>query len=337
VSVLEWRTASKLQKSIAFLAVAATFAIPVLTTPPSTSEAGTLNVGAVQGNANAGLFANPDRGSILRNHLEATKLIYKQLKQHKVDVVIWPENASDISPFIDVKAAQTIRNEVDNILGVPLIFGTITSRGQDIYNSSILWKPNQGPVDWYDKKRPVPFAEYVPDRDFWYQLAPDLVGLISRGYTFGTRDGIFELNKEKLGVLICFEIAIDDIGRDLVREGAQVIISQTNNADFGHSDETFQQVAFAKLRAIETGRAVVNISTVGKSVVYAPDGAVIQQLPTFEPGAMVAAVPLRTSLTPAMIFGQYVDLGLNLLALFFIFRAIRHGRLKKSLLRGEGK
>lgn len=337
VVVIEWRKSSNLQRSIALIAVATAFAIPVLTSPPTKVEIGTLRVGAVQGNANAGLFANPDRGSILRNHLEATKQISNQIAQHKVDVVVWPENASDLSPFIDAQAADTIRNEVDHVLGVPLIFGTITSRGEDIYNSSILWKPNKGPVDWYDKKRPVPFAEYVPDRDFWYQLAPDLVGLISRGYTFGTRDGIFLLDKEKLGVLICFEIAIDDIGRDLVHEGAQVIISQTNNADFGHSDETFQQVAFAKLRAIETGRAVVNISTVGKSVIYSPDGTVLKELPTFEPGAMVSTVPLRNSLTPAMVVGQYFDLCVNLLALFFIMQAILTGARKRSLLRGDNR
>jgi apolipoprotein N-acyltransferase len=291
------------------------FAIPALMFIPSNAEAGTLTVGSVQGNANAGLFSNEVRGTILNNHLSASKLLQSLPLRSSMDVVVWPENASDISPLSDIGAAAKITDFVDNKIKVPLILGAISSRGEELYNSSVLWEPGVGPTDWYDKKRPVPFAEYVPDRDFWYQLAPDLIGLVSRGYNFGTRDGIFSIqNKADAGVLICFEIAIDDIGRDLVSEGAQVIFSQTNNADFGHSDETYQQGAFAKLRAIETGRAIVNISTVGLSMVYAPDGTKLDSLPVFEPGAMITQVPLRTSKTPAMIIGSSVDLFFNLAA-----------------------
>lgn len=302
------------------LALIAALLIPALTSINAGAENGTISVGAVQGNANAGLFSNALRGSILKNHLDTSLL----LAGKKLDVVVWPENASDLSPFSSAPARKAIEDFVNNDIKVPLIFGTITSRGDNIYNSSILWKPQVGPTDWYDKKRPVPFAEYVPDRDFWYQLAPDLIGLVSRGYTFGERDGIFEVKNSKLGTLICFEIAVDDIGRELVTQGAQVILSQTNNADFGHSDETFQQAAFARLRAIETGRTIVNVSTVGVSAIYNADGTIVQQLPTFEAGVLVQDVPLRSSKTPAMLIGSWVELFLNLAALALIVLAVRY-------------
>lgn len=329
VRVAGWRSASSAY-SIALVIVLV--ALPASTKLPSNAEQGSLVIAAVQGNANAGLFANAERGSILRNHLEATKLISSKANGQKVDLVVWPENASDINPLSDATTSDTIRRLVDNKLGVPLIFGTITRRGDELYNSSIFWQPGIGATDWYDKKRPVPFAEYVPDHDFWYSLAPDLIGMISHGYTFGTRDGIFELGDKPLGVLICFEIAIDDISRDLVHTGAQVILSQTNNSDFGHSDETFQQVAIAKLRAIETGRAVVNDSTVGVSAVFGPDGAVLDQLPTFEPGVMVTKVPLRTSITPAMAIGSNLDLAINLAAVILIALAVDRKRLRRIIL-----
>jgi apolipoprotein N-acyltransferase len=139
-------------------------------------------------------------------------------------------------------------------------------------------------------------------------------------------------------VLICFEIAIDDISRDLVHSGAQVILSQTNNSDFGRSDETFQQVAIAKLRAIETGRAVVNDSTVGVSAVFNPDGRVLDQLPTFEPGVMVTKVPLRSSITPAMAIGSGLDLAINLVALLLLgFAGGRKGFKLPAVRRIPGK
>ena len=325
--VIGWRN-----RGTAFtgVVIASAFLIPALTPIPTAATNGSMVIAAVQGNANAGLFANVERGSILRNHLAATELIKSKAHGQKVDLVVWPENASDINPLADAGAADTIRRLVDQKLHVPLIFGTITQRGDELFNSSLLWKPGVGVTDWYDKKRPVPFAEYVPDRDFWYSIAPDLIGLISRGYTFGTRDGIFDLGSRHLGVLICFEIAIDDISRDLVHSGAQVILSQTNNSDFGHSDETFQQVAIAKLRAIESGRAVVNDSTVGVSAVFGPDGKVLDELPTFEPGVMVTKVPLRTGLTPAMVIGAPLELIINFAALALIALSIGKPRRAKK-------
>ena len=288
---------------------------------PTAAESGELTVAAVQGNANAGLFANAEKGTFLRNHIEATALLDSHPMKDEIDFIVWPENASDLNPQADPLAMAQVQSVVSTYK-VPLILGAIT-QSQDVYFNSSLYYDEQGnQIDQYDKKRPVPFAEYVPDRQFWNQLAPDLIGLVSRDYAFGTRDGIFELGADQLGVLICFEIAIDDIGRELVAGGAQVILSQTNNADFGRSDETFQQAALARLRAIETGRTVVNISTVGVSRIFLPNGQIISELPIFEPGIMVEKVPLRTAITPAMAISPFFDLTVNLLALGLLVPAI---------------
>ena len=304
-----------LSASALALAIAALFVIP---TAP---ESGEITVAAVQGNANAGLFANAERGTFLRNHLEATDLLREHPRLDEVDFIVWPENASDLNPQANSMALASIEAVISEY-NVPLILGAITESGGVYFNSSLYYSQDAQQVDQYDKKRPVPFAEYVPDREFWNQLAPDLIGLVSRDYAFGTRDGIFEFEGNNLGVLICFEIAIDDIGRELVAGGAQIILSQTNNADFGRSDETFQQAALARLRAIETGRTVVNISTVGVSRIFLPNGQIVSELPIFEPGVMVEQVPLRTSITPAMAIAPYFDLTVNFFALALIVTAV---------------
>jgi apolipoprotein N-acyltransferase len=308
-----------LAATLAILALAALFVVP------SQAQSGEVTVAAVQGNANAGLFANAERGTFLRNHLEATELLSDHPKRQEIDFIVWPENASDLNPQTNSLAKLQVDAVVEKYQ-VPLIFGAITESGDEVFNSSLYFAPGAGQVDQYDKKRPVPFAEYVPDRDFWYPLAPDLIGLISRGYAFGTRDGIFEFEGKKLGVLICFEIAIDDIGRELVADGAEIILSQTNNADFGRSDETFQQAALARLRAIETGRTIVNISTVGVSLIFLPNGQIVDELPIFEPGVMVQTLPLRTSITPAMAIAEAFDLSVNILALALLAAALSFGR-----------
>lgn len=301
--------------TVAILAVSGFFLVPI------EAESGELTVAAVQGNANAGLFANAERGTFLKNHLEATLLIDDHPRKDDIDFIVWPENASDLNPQTNSLAELQIQSVVEKYQ-VPLIFGAITESGSEVFNSSLYFAPKQGQIDQYDKKRPVPFAEYVPDRDFWYQLAPDLIGLVSRGYAFGTRDGIFSFEGKNLGVLICFEIAIDDIGRELVADGAEIILSQTNNADFGRSDETFQQAALARLRAIETGRTIVNISTVGVSLIFLPNGKIVSELPIYTPGVMIETVPLRSSITPAMRIGPFFDLLINVLAISLITTAI---------------
>jgi apolipoprotein N-acyltransferase len=97
--------------------------IPALTQINPGAESGTIRIGAVQGNANAGLFANPERGSILKNHLDASK----ELDKTTLDVVVWPENASDLSPYSDQSANRAITDFVDNQIGVGFNNNTIYS------------------------------------------------------------------------------------------------------------------------------------------------------------------------------------------------------------------
>jgi apolipoprotein N-acyltransferase len=161
--------------------------------------------------------------------------------------------------------------------------------------------------DWYDKKHPVPFGEYVPDRAIWRPFAPDLIDLIGRDYTPGTRDGVIDVNGVITGISICFDIVDDAVMRDSVDRGAQVLLAQTNNADFGRTDENQQQLAITRLRAIETSRSVVSISTVGLSAIIGPRGETIATVPAYEPGALVEDVPLSRGLTPAVVLGGQIE------------------------------
>jgi len=297
------KTPRGLQTVAAFIGIA--FIVPIGIGALPITSSGSLKIAAVQGNANAGLFSNVDRGTILENHLDATDTLLAS--QEEFDLVVWPENASDKNPDDFPDAEALLRDLVDNKLKKPLIFGTITSSGEEFFNSSKLYLPGRGEVDQYDKKRPVPFGEYVPDREFFYQIAPDLIGMISRGYSFGTRDGIFEVSGVKTGILICFEEAIDEVPREVVEQGATVIIAQTNNADFGKSDESVQQLGIGRLRAIETGRAIVHISTVGPSAIIGPKGELIETTEAYVPDYLNAEVPLVSGKNLAMSGGWLFD------------------------------
>jgi apolipoprotein N-acyltransferase len=184
--------------------------------------------------------------------------------------------------------------------------GTIQVRGDKVYNTSLLWQDGQA-TDHYDKRHPVPFAEWMPNRAFFRSLAPELVDLVTRDYEFGTTDLTFDIDGLRAGISICFDITDDAVMRAMSDEGAQVVLAQTNNADFGQTDENLQQLAIARLRAVEFGRSVVNISTVGTSAIIGPDGQNITTIPAYEAGAMIADVPLATVPTPAALLGFQLE------------------------------
>jgi apolipoprotein N-acyltransferase len=272
------------------------------------AQTGTMRVGAVQGNGPAGYFDDSNPGDLTQAQVDATT----PLLDERLDAVLWPEGATDRSPLDDDDTAATF-DAIAQATAAPLIGWAITERDGKTYNTEIQWEPGAGPVDFYDKKHPVPFGEYVPDRAFWRSLAPDLVDMVARDYTPGTTDPIFDISGVPVGISICFDIVDDDVLRQSVTEGAQVLFSSSNNADFGRSDQSAQQLAIAQIRAIELGRSVVNISTVGRSAVIAPDGSISKELPWHAPGALIADVPLANSVTPAARWGGEIETALAVL------------------------
>ncbi|MBN9186388.1 MAG: apolipoprotein N-acyltransferase [Microbacterium sp.] len=309
----------------------AVVAILILMPQFPTTPAGSLRVGAVQGNGPAGYFDKRSPDAVLNAQLAATAPLFGE----KIDVLLWPEGGVDSDPTRNGATAATL-DALARRIGAPMIVSAVTQRGSQYFNSSLLWKAGaDNPVQTYDKRHPVPFGEYVPDRWFYNALAPDLIGLIQRGYTPGTKPPVFDVDGVGVGLAICFDVIYDDVIWDGADDGAQVYMFQTNNADFRGTDENLQQLAFAQMRAMETGRSVVNISTVGTSQIIAPDGSEIAGLKADTAGHLLADVPLRTGLTPAVIAGPWIKGALgwgSLLALVAcgVVVTVRGRRVKKT-------
>ncbi|TBN56599.1 apolipoprotein N-acyltransferase [Glaciihabitans arcticus] len=302
--------------------------VPVL--PPATD--GTLRVLAVQGNGKAGYFDERQQGDLLQAQLDATAPFIGE----DVDVVVWPESGTDIDPLRSAAVARAL-DQVSESFDAPLVTGVIQARGEQIFNSSVVWNAGEGIGDTYDKRHPVPFGEYVPDRAFWRPFAPDLIDLIGRDYTPGTSDAVVDLGGVIAGLNICFDIVDDQLMTETVRDGAQLVFAQSNNADFGavragvqyFTDESVQQLAIARIRALELGRSVVVISTVGTSEIIGPDGVTLDSLPIYTPGGMVTEVPLSSAVTPAVALGRGIEWlvsGFGLAALLVAGAASRRRR-----------
>lgn len=266
-----------------------------------TTDAGTLRVGAVQGNGPTAYADQRAPREVLRSQLAAST----PLESERVDVVLWPEGGVDGDPAADPAIARTL-SAAAGAYGAPIVLNSASAVGDLVYNTSFLWTED-GPETTHAKRHPVPFGEYIPDRWLYGAIVPELVNLLGREYTPGADSPVFDLGPARAGLAICFDVAFDDVVREGVHDGAQVFMFQTNNADFRGTDENLQQREIARMRAIETGRSVVNLSTTGTSQVFAPDGTMAQTLPFDEAGLMTADVELRDGSTAGIVLGPWVQ------------------------------
>ncbi|NHC14335.1 apolipoprotein N-acyltransferase [Motilibacter deserti] len=281
------------------LAAAAAVTLGPLAVPFAAPAARSAVVAVVQGDVpREGLDFNAQRQAVLRNHVARTHELANRVRAGEVpapEIVLWPENSSDIDPFLDPSSYALIDDAVRDI-GVPVLVGAVLrGPGEMSSNTGILWDPETGPGQSYVKRHPVPFAEYIPMRSI-ARTVSSAVDRVTRDFAAGDRVGVFDSPAAaptlRLGDVICFEVGYDGLIRDTVDEGAQVLVVQTNNATFGRTPQTEQQLQMSRLRAQETGRWVLVAATSGVSAVVSPAGDVVQRTELFEPDVLVQRIAL---------------------------------------------
>jgi len=286
----------------ALLVVVSGLLLPLPTAGEGAGGPAYANVAIIQGNVpRLGLDAFDQQRAVLRLHVEETLRLAARVAAGltpRPDLVVWPENSSDLDPYQDAAAARLIETAV-RAIGVPVLVGAVLDAGPTrIRNTGIVWDPYTGPGAVYDKRHPVPFAEYIPYRPLARRVSAK-VDLVQRDFLAGHRPGVLQVGPARIGDVICFEVAYDGLVRDVVRGGGRLLVVQTNNATFGRSAETSQQLAMSRIRAIEHGRTVLISSTSGISAVIRPDGRVSASTRIFNPATLLARVPLRDRRTVA--------------------------------------
>lgn len=303
-------------------------AVPLPTDGPTAQFLG------VQGNvARPGLDFNAERRQVLDNHVTATLEAQEDVDAGRApapDLVVWPENASDIDPLRNADAKDLILETVDALKRPLIVGGLLEEPVGFVSNVALLFEPGKGNTDRYVKRHPVPFAEYIPNRSFWRTFSKE-VDLVTRDFVQGPAPGVFRVTTAsgqqiRAGLAICFEVAYDDIMRDAVQTGANVLVVQTNNATFGYTAESPQRLAISRLRAMEFGRSVVHVSTVGQSALITPDGTAHQVTSLFTQAVVRGALPLRDATTLATRVGEAPEWVAAAALLTMLALGLRSGR-----------
>ncbi|MCX4852715.1 apolipoprotein N-acyltransferase [Streptomyces canus] len=322
--VVERRGTGAVRRPAAAAAVALlSVAVPVVgalaarTLVSDKAEDGTVTVAAIQGNVpRAGLEFNAQRRAVLDYHARETERLAAEVKAGKIakpDIVLWPENSSDVDPFADADAAVVIE-QAAKAIDAPISVGGVVERGGKLYNEQILWDPVKGPTDTYDKRQIQPFGEYLPLRSLVGAINKNWTSMVRQDFSRGTKPGVFQMANAKVGLVTCYEAAFDWAVRSEVTDGAQLISVPSNNATFDRSEMTYQQLAMSRVRAVEHSRTVTVPVTSGVSAIIMPDGKITQRTGMFVADSLVQKVPLRSTQTPATRLGILPEMALVLVA-----------------------
>jgi apolipoprotein N-acyltransferase len=294
-------------------------AVPTPTAGQSSDGPPSATVALVQGNVpHPGLHFLGRPEQVLGNHIAVTEQLAARVSAGELprpDIVVWPENSSDLDPFRNERARSLIDAAVRTV-GVPTLIGAVVDDPADpehyADNEGIVWDPAIGPGSVYIKQHPVPFGEYIPFRSVLTKFIGRL-SLVPKDFVHGKENGVLQLGPVRIGDVICFEVAYDGLVRDTVNSGGRLLVVQTNNATYSRTAESEQQLAISRLRAVEHGRAVLIAATSGISAVIAPDGRLIEKSRELTPALLVHRVPLRDSRTVADHLGLWPEMLLTVL------------------------
>lgn len=262
-----------------------------------------VDVAAVQGGGEQGTSALQVPAALVTAvHLDATRTIEPD---PDLDMVVWPENGIDVnrmafddSDQFDAVAAEAARLDVPILVGVTDDSEySLNPRPDSFVNAQVVVTPGGEATDRYEKVQIVPFGEYVPLRGLIESLGIDLSQVPSDA-TRGQAPAVLDLpDGTPVGVMISWEVFFGRRARAAVDAGAEMLINPTNGASYTTTIVQTQQVASSRLRAMETGRWVVQVAPTGFSAFVSPDGEVFDRTDVSERAVIRRTVPLRTGST----------------------------------------
>ncbi len=194
----------------------------------------------------------------------------------QIDLVVWPETAVPGYLPHDAELDAFVRQLVRET-ATPLLVGAMEIGGQFdvadpqpwdwiLYNSTFLYDAGGEIAEAYRKQHLVPFGEYLPmDRHWRWVRRVEPLGFSCAPGTTGTVFHVDAPGGESIpfSSLICFEDVFARVARRMVRNGARMLVNQTNDAWFDGSDAPVQHMSHCVFRCVENRVPAVRAANTG--------------------------------------------------------------------------
>ena len=253
----------------------------------------TRTIAAVQGGGPQGTLAiNTNPRDVVERHLAATRSI----NSTNLDMVIWPENVIDVADFYNSDERIEIAEQAAR-LGAPFVVGiTEDVNARYFTNAQIVVNEDGTLGDRYDKVRRVPFGEFVPLRGLLETLGAP-VDRIPRDALAGSDIARLQVGDTTVGVAISWEVFFSGRANEGIEAGGSMLVNPTNGSSYTGTILQTQQIASSRLRAIENGRWLVQVSPTGFSAFISPTGEVFDRTGVSEQRVLERTINLRSGRT----------------------------------------
>jgi apolipoprotein N-acyltransferase len=287
-----------------------------------TEDAGVLDAAVVQGGGPRGtraVFTDP--ADVTARQLRVLDRI-----SGSPDLVLLPEGVVVVDgPLADAPVNRELAQRARR-LGTTLVVGVVEGEADGFRNAAVAYGPDGRGLGRYEKEHRVPFGEYIPGRRLLSRLS-DATALVPSDAIVGRGVARLDAPAGRLGVVISYEIFFADRVREAVDAGGRVVLLPTNASSYVGEEVPAIEIAAARLRAREFGRAVLQAAPTGYSAIVLPDGRVLARGGLGEPALLRSSVPLRTGRTPYAAAGD-VPVVAGALAVLLVAAAaeLRSGR-----------
>ena len=275
-----------------------------------------LTVAAIQANLGdyRGLAAASGTYGAVRTVLDAHYALTDEALRAGAELVVWPETVYPTT-FGAPKSADgaELDREIAAFVAqrrVPLVFGAYDADDVREYNAAILLERDadgRTGFDAYRKARLFPLTERVPallDNDTVRAWLPWL-GTWRPGTSAAVLD-VASLGGLRVAPLVCYDAVDPALARRAVRDGAQLLVTLSNDAWFASGDGPMQHFVVAGFRSIETRTPQVRATTTGVSAIVTATGETLAVAGVGERAALVApVVPSRNPVTLQLLWGDW--------------------------------
>jgi apolipoprotein N-acyltransferase len=302
---------------IAAVAVVGPWVLPV---PAPDGPA--LDVAVVQGSVPRALASDRllQTSEVAASHIR----LHRTLAGDPPDLAVWPENALAEDPASDPVLGREVAASI-RAVGAPTLVGAIRSLpGRRYANQTLLYDGQGRVVGRYTKVHLVPFGEYVPWRRFFAWTERYRQGNVD--LVPGRAVRVFRIDGTVIGTPICFENTFPDLFRRFVAMGANVMIVTTNDSSYLLTEASREHVIFSQLRAVETGRWVVQAAISGESAVVDPRGRIVARTGLFARTILRASVPTGSARTIYVRLGDWFPFACVLVTLAAVAALVSRAR-----------
>jgi apolipoprotein N-acyltransferase len=248
-------------------------------------------------------------------HLRAYEGLTREAARQRPDLIVWPSSSLP-APITSSRLVQFTLDRLARETGAYLLVGGTAgdklgaqTNGYAGYSTSqFLISPAGRLQGQYNKIRLTPFDEYLPLEGLvpW----PRWITTLQGGFVPGDTYALLPVSRARVAAPICWESIFPDVFRRFVRDGAQLMISATNEGFFGRTAAPHQTLAMNVFRAVENRVAIARAATTGVSAFISPKGDVIERVrgqqgdDLFVAGVLVRDLPLSTERTFYTVYGD---------------------------------